>query len=54
MWRRSPELLPIEDLEVIRTGTAATIGRFAELIGVPAAPARRRARWLAGDPAKGP
>jgi transposase InsO family protein len=40
---------------VIRTEAAMTITGFAALIGVPRRTyTRRRSRWLAGDPAKGP
>lgn len=40
---------------MIRTDAAMSVTRFAELIGVPRRTyTRRRSRWLAGEPAKGP
>lgn len=46
---------PIEDLEVIRTQAGMPITRFSQLIGMPRRTyTRRRSRWLAGDPPRGP
>jgi putative transposase len=40
---------------MIRTDAGMSITRFAELIEVPRRSyTRRRSRWLAGEPAKGP
>jgi transposase InsO family protein len=40
---------------MIRTEADITVSRFAELIGIPRRTyTRRRARWVAGEPAKGP
>jgi putative transposase len=40
---------------VIRSEADMTVARFAELVGVPRRSyTRRRSRWLAGEPAKGP
>ncbi len=46
---------PIEDLEVIRTQAGMPITRFSQLVGMPRRTyTRRRSRWLAGDPPRGP